>query len=485
MGATGVGKSTMCNFFFGINTFHTAGGMIRVTPTCNSQCHSFNGKNIMFIDSPGFSDTITDNKKRMQEMSKALIMARNGVHAIVVCLNGAGRFDIADEGFMKELKKLEIDEPKSIWAYIFVVFTHGLGMGETEEERRETVHTWRSHSECPTLLKELLDKVGNRFMVIESKMKDKNYHAIKFAEFSGFIEQIYATNHNSCYTNRLFIWARDKYEEAAKKQEEIIDKEQDVIKKQVDMLQKNVELIARLENEKSEQINKLQEIKEELHKAEIQLNNKERVISEYEEKVETIQKNETIRLQDAFHKLNVAKGEVKMFKELVEKKQYECSKSNKETRKTQEELEKKQKEMNQLQKLLHDRQIKGKAQTLKETLELMINDMEGMQQQVAAKENQVIQLTQNMEGMHNQLVTKENQVTQLTQNMEGVKSQLTTTENQVTLLTQNMEGVENQLATTENQVTQLRQEVESYNSAFGIPIPLFNRKIVFIRTHPT
>ena len=393
MGATGVGKSTLCNFFFGEDKFHSAGGMIRATSTCNSHCHSINDKNMMFIDSPGFSDTITDNKKRMEEMGKALLLARNGVHAVVICLNGAARFDEADAGLINEFKKLEIDEPQSIWAYTFVVFTHSKGMGRTEEQRNEVVNTWKSHPDCPPLLKELLDKIQNRFMVIESLKEDESYYAKKCDEFMRYVEQIHVNNNTTCYTHRLFTWARDKYEEAVKKQKEILDEQQDVVTKQVGLLQKNADLIAQLEKEKAEQVEKMQTIQEELHKAEIQLNDKEHTISEYEDKIKAIQKNETLKIQDSLYKLNQAKEEAKASKEMVDKKQNECSEKTKEIQKIQEELEKKQEDTNELQQLLRDRQIKGEAETLAEALKLMIQDMVEMQEQLVAKESKVTELT--------------------------------------------------------------------------------------------
>ena len=172
-----------------------------------------------------------------------------------------------------------------------------------------------------------------------------------------------------------------------------MDEQQDVVTKQVGLLQKNADLIAQLEKEKAEQVEKMQTIQEELHKAEVQLNDKEHTISEYEGKIKAIQKNETLKIQDSLHKLNQAKEEAKASKEMVDKKQNECSEKTKEIQKIQEELEKKQEDMNELQQLLRDRQIKGEAETLAEALKLMIQDMVEMQEQLVAKESKVTELT--------------------------------------------------------------------------------------------
>ena len=216
LGVTGVGKSTMCNFFFNEDIFETVLGMIPGTLQCNAQCHYIKGKNIMFIDSPGFADTVTENQERLQEMGKALLMARNGVHAFVVCLNGESRFTEADKGLIHELNSLEKSECQSIWDYTILGFTHGRNLGRSEQKRYEQIDTWKDDARCPPLFTEILAKVQNRYIIVESLMDDENYYKEKCKEFIGFIEQVYISN-KKCYTHRLFAWARDKYEEAAKK----------------------------------------------------------------------------------------------------------------------------------------------------------------------------------------------------------------------------------------------------------------------------
>jgi len=455
LGVTGVGKSTMCNFFFDEDVFYTVPGVVRGTSKCNAHCHPINGKNIMFIDSPGFSDTVIENKERIQEMGKALLMARNGVHAIIVCLNGEARFTEADKGLVDELKRLETSELQSVWAYTFLVFTHGRNMGKTEPQRYEIIDKWKADPNCPPLFLEVLDKVQNRLMVIESLMEEKKYME-KCHEFVRLIEQVHTNNNETCYTHRLFSWARDKYEEVAKKQKERIHREKEqqegIVKSQLDMLQKNTDLITQLENEKSELANRMQEIESELHKAELELKDKDHKIDQYEESIKTIQKNETIKLQDAFQKLEIIKQEKKTVEEMVENKQRECSTNRKiiqdkenaikresnEKQKIKQQLENTQETISQLtaktQQLLHNRQVMGEPETLHEALELMTKEIDKAQNQLDAKEKE--------------LKATKNEVTQLTE----------------------------QIDTKEGAITSLTQHIEKY-SVRGIPIPFTSRKV--------
>ena len=468
LGVTGVGKSTMCNFFFNVgedeDVFGAVEGMVPGTAKCDAHCHPINGKNIMFIDSPGFADARKDSHEQIQEMGKALLLARNGVHAIVVCLNGAGRFTEAEKSFVDELKQLETDELQSIWAYTFLVFTHGLNMGKNEEKRYEKIEKWKADPKCAPLFLELLDKVQNRFMVLESLMDDTKYYTQKCDEFLKLTQNIYAKNNERRYTHKLFIWARDKYEEAAKKHKQRIDRQtqqqKDAITLQLDMLHKKDEYISQLENEKKELAKKQQEMEDEFHKAEKELKDNEHKIMEYENNIKTMKKEETLKLQDAYQKLERIKQEKTTVEEMVENKQRECdiqkriirdkqtaiAKESTEKWQIHQQLQKEKESMEQLklktQQLLCDRQVVGEPQTLTDALELMTNEMDKTKEELTATKDE----------------------------RDRANEELSSTRTQITQLTE-------QIDTKDTEVTRLMQQVEKY-SIRGIPIPFTNRKVV-------
>ena len=470
LGVTGVGKSTMCNFFFNVNedenVFGAVEGMVPGTAKCNARCHPINGKNIMFIDSPGFADARKDSHEQMQEMGKALLLARNGVHAIVVCLNGAGRFTEADKSFVDELKQLETGEFQSIWAYTFLVFTHGLNMGKNEAQRYAKIDKWKADPRCSPVFLELLDKVQNRFMVLESLMGNTEYYAEKCDEFVKLTEQVYAENNKSRYTHTLFVWARDKYEEAAKKHKQRIDRQteqqEDAIALQLHMLHKKDEYISQIEDEKKELAKKQQETERELHKAEKDLNDNEYKIMDYERSIETMKKNETLKLQDAYQKLERIKQEKTTAEEMVEIKQRECdvhkrtthdkenaiAKESSEKQRIQQQLQNEKENMEQLklktQQLLCDRQVVGEPQTLTDALELMTKEIDKTKEELT--------------------VTKGEK--------DKANEELTATINQMTQLTE-------QIDTKEAQVTRLTRQVARY-AVQGIRIPFTKRKIAII-----
>ena len=445
LGVTGVGKSTMCNFFFNFseddNVFGAVEGMVPGTPQCYADCHSIGGQNIMFIDSPGFADARPDNHKQMQEMGKALLLARNGVNAIVVCLNGAGRFTDADKSFLKELEQLEANGSNSVWDYTFLVFTHGLNMGKDEQHRYAKIDKWKADPKCSPLFLKLLDKVQNRLMVLESLNDDTEYYRKKCDEFVKLIQLVSTKNKQKCYTHKLFVWARDKYGEAAKKQKQRIDTEtehqENFIKSYLEMLKQKDEHILQLENEKKESAKQQKETEDELHRAEIELKDNEHKIDQYEKNIETMRKNETIKIQDAQHKLERIRQEKRTLEEMVENKKNECKIQQKtisekqnaiereisDKEQIQEQLQKERILMEKLklktQRLLVDRKIIGDTKTLDDALELVTKEMDKRQEELTVSKDEIDRTKQELTAARAKISTKEDAVTQLTEQVES------------------------------------------------------------------
>jgi len=222
IGVTGSGKSTACNFFCGQNVFNTKGGAVSVTTKSEAHsCYILN-KKVLLIDTPGFSDAYESEEQRMTDLGKALYYAQEGVHAIVICFNGTARFDIATESVVNAL-----DQLGTFWPHAFILYTHADDMGSNESEQKQQIFQWLDNPRCPDRLKWLLQNVQYRFVTVESRMRrgDNAYQQQKCKEFLGMVEHVYNINHCQLYTNKLFKWAKEKYDQAKRekvKQEEML-----------------------------------------------------------------------------------------------------------------------------------------------------------------------------------------------------------------------------------------------------------------------
>ena len=82
MGVTGSGKSSACNFFIGSDVFNTAGGAIAITAKSDAHVQNILGKQVLFIDTPGFGDDFASDEVRMAELGRAILFAREGVNTL-------------------------------------------------------------------------------------------------------------------------------------------------------------------------------------------------------------------------------------------------------------------------------------------------------------------------------------------------------------------------------------------------------------------
>lgn len=159
IGVTGAGKSTLCNFFFQREVFETGSGIVSITESTVAHAHSLHGKSILFIDTPGFSDTYESEEEHMNEMAKALVYARNGVNAIIICINGAHRFDKASSDLVNELELLG-----AFWPYAILAFTKASVLGKNEDQRKTQITKWIGQHRCPQKFRDLMEHTKNRYM---------------------------------------------------------------------------------------------------------------------------------------------------------------------------------------------------------------------------------------------------------------------------------------------------------------------------------
>ena len=210
VGVTGSGKSSACNFFIGSDVFNTAGGAIAVTAKSDAHVQNILGRQVLFIDTPGFGDEFASDEVRMAELGRAILFAREGVNAIVLCIDGSRRFDSSIAQLLKEFEVLG-----AFWPYTFIMYTHAADMGSTEEEQRCKISQWLGNPKCPERMKWLFDKVCHRYMTIESKQfrNITGYYQHKSRELLNMIEAISAQNQHQKYTNQFFQWAKGKYDQ--------------------------------------------------------------------------------------------------------------------------------------------------------------------------------------------------------------------------------------------------------------------------------
>ena len=211
-GITGVGKSTACNFLLGEKIFDVGQGMIPVTSKSGEHTAVVNSRELKVIDTPGFcEDNVKDGEEDLTELGKAILFARDGVHAIGLVINASQRVTSSQMTLLKELELFG-----ELWPFMFIIFTAAKGYGLTEKEQRNAIDKMYENPSCPKTVKMLLDKVDKRYIVLESIDASPDYKVKKVEEFFKMVDRIYSTN-KRLYTNELFKRAAQLYQEEKEK----------------------------------------------------------------------------------------------------------------------------------------------------------------------------------------------------------------------------------------------------------------------------
>jgi len=243
-GVTGAGKSSACNFLFGEKVFEVGMGMVSVTSKSAASEMEVNGKRVQLVDTPGFCDDFEKDEERVNELGKAILYAKAGVHAIALVINASHRFTAAEAKALEEIELLG-----QLWGFMFIIFTAANCYGESEQKQREVVISTLDSPKCPEHLKTLMERVNRRFMMLESLNSSTEYRNLKVREFFAMVDHIYSTN-KRLYSNKLFVKANELYQEAKWKEQ---NREEELRKAQEGVLKMTAEMAAAMANMRSEQ----------------------------------------------------------------------------------------------------------------------------------------------------------------------------------------------------------------------------------------
>lgn len=120
------------------------------------------------------------------------------MHAIAFVISISSRYTTIHDQAIQELLYF-----KELQPFLFVLLTHAGNKGGDEKATQEYIKNELSKNRCPPGLKDLIDQVGNRVIMVESNNSTEDYYVQKSEQFIAIIETIQKINGYKMYTNDI------------------------------------------------------------------------------------------------------------------------------------------------------------------------------------------------------------------------------------------------------------------------------------------
>ena len=227
-GDVGTGKSAAGNFFVGKEVFVSKRAFGGVTTESAAETAIIAQQSVQIIDTPGFMDAMLPNKLKVNltELAHALVLARNGVHAIGIVIDLTARFN---SSIAQGIEELLSNFKETVFPYIFVLFTkagclrNNVQIAINDEKiLRVEIEKMLSDPKCPSQLSRLLQLTNNQYMTLETQSynKQSDYHESKCHELIAHINQIKESNERKALNLPVMNIAKVAYEERCKQNED-------------------------------------------------------------------------------------------------------------------------------------------------------------------------------------------------------------------------------------------------------------------------